>query len=869
MARKKKVEPVIKENINVEPLYDVMGDRYGIYAKYVIQDRAIPDARDGLKPVQRRIIYSMWANKNTSNYKTRKCAKIVGDVIGKYHPHGDASVYEALTRMSQDWKVRMPLVTFQGNNGSIDGDQPAAYRYTEAKLSELADELVKDLNKNAVDKALTYDDTEYEPVVLPAKFPNLFVNGAEGIAVALATEIPPHNLKEMIDAVIYRINRVRVEPVDLMEFVKGPDFPTGGVIYNSEGLKNIYLTGHGRIEISAKAEIIKEDGINKIVITEIPYKAVKINIVHEIDEIRHHKTIEGIIEVRDESDRHGLKIVVDCKPSVNPEAILKYLMNKTGLHTGYTANIVAIVNGHPKTLNLLEYVDCYIAHQVDVLTRTSKFDLEKNKARLEIVNGLIKAINKLDEVIAIIRKSNDKQDAKIKLEQAFNFTPNQSEAIVMMPLYKLSHTDMNTLNNEKKTLEENIARLKGILNDRHVLNKELIRQLRVISRQYSNPRRTQIKEMGEISKDFDKRDLINKEDVMVCLTRDGYIKRSSLKSFKSSEGSLPGVKEKDTIVFNNQANTEDYLIAFTNKGGYIVIPVHEIPDVKWKDEGKPLSFKINYNANEDKIIKAFSLKNFPKDIFFTLVSKNGQIKRTFISEFFTNKCTRTLTAMRLLVNDELVDVCVSKGSDNLLIFLANGEASYYNEEVLTPIGCKAGGVKAVKLNKTTVAAILSFDKEDREKILIFTDHGCYRVFDNQHITLSKRLNKPELIMPTFKGDPHHIVAVKKLIKEPQEEKIFVLALTNLKGLVNLEINDFYLTPNDKYAKQNLNILKKDTILRLYSHGEVISPKLVSNYKPKPVIVSNNNEGNNNPNNEEKSEKKEYTQISIFDEDLDK
>ena len=410
-------EKLLKENIVIEPLDDVMGDRYGIYAKYVIQDRAIPDARDGLKPVQRRIIYSMWSNHNTSQFKTRKCAKIVGDVIGKYHPHGDTSVYEALARMSQDWKVRMPLITFQGNNGSIDGDQPAAYRYTEAKLSELADELVRDLNKNAVEKALTYDDTEYEPIVLPARFPNLYINGAEGIAVALATEIPPHNLNEVIEAIIYRIYHKNAEPRDLMKFVRGPDFPTGGVIVSSEGLKNIYLTGHGRIEITARAKINTNDKVNKIVITEIPYKAVKINIVHEIDEIRHKKIIEGILEVRDESDRRGLKIVVDCRKNVNPDAILKFLMSKTGLTTGYTANIVAIVNGHPRTLNILDYVDCYIAHQVEVITRVSTFDLNKNKARLEIVNGLIKASKELDEVIRIIRASKDKADAKLKLQE--------------------------------------------------------------------------------------------------------------------------------------------------------------------------------------------------------------------------------------------------------------------------------------------------------------------------------------------------------------------------------------------------------------------------------------------------------------------
>ncbi|MCQ2752909.1 MAG: DNA topoisomerase 4 subunit A [Bacilli bacterium] len=863
MSRKKKVEePVIRENISVEALDDVMGDRYGIYAKYVIQDRAIPDARDGLKPVQRRIIYSMWANKNTSAYKTRKCAKIVGDVIGKYHPHGDTSVYEALARMSQDWKVRMPLITFQGNNGSIDGDIPAAYRYTEAKLSALADELVRDLNKNAVDKILTYDDTEYEPVVLPARFPNLLVNGAEGIAVAMATEIPPHNLRELIEAVIYRIRRVRVEPLDLMEFIKGPDFPTGGVISSSEGLKNIYATGHGRIEVAAKAEIVRnEDGVNKIVITEIPYKAVKINIVHEIDEIRHKKVIEGIIEVRDESDRHGLKIVVDCKKSVNPDAILKYLMTKTGLTSSYTANMVAIVDGHPRTLNILEYIDCYIAHQVDVVTRVSQYNLDKNKARLEIVDGLIKAIAHLDEVIRIIKKSNDKADAKAKLAEAYKFSEAQSEAIVMMPLYKLSHTDMSTLNQEKKNLDVEIKRLKEILSDREVLNREIIKDLRVIQREYSNPRRTEIREVAMEEKVFDQRDLINKEDVMVCLTRDGYIKRSSLKSFKSSEESLPGVKEGDVIIYNNQCNTEDYLIAFTEHGNFIVIPVHEIPEIRWKEEGKQLSYHINYNAMEDRFVRAFTLKSFRKDLFFILVSRNGQIKRTAMADFYLTRCNRLYTAFRLLNTDRLVDVAISTGADNIMLFMGSGEAVYYPEEVLTPIGPKAGGVKAAKLNKTYIAAMLVYQQDEKNKILIITDHGHYRVFDKEHIAITKRLNKPTLIMPSFKGEPHKIMGVKKFNRS--EGELHLLAISQAKGLVDLKIDDFYFTPIEKYAKTNLGIAKRDTLLYLYSHGEVVNPKLVSTYKPKPVSEKPANE----PINNEKKPAK-YTQISIFDEDND-
>ena len=417
MGRRKIETPevVIKENISVEPMEEVMGDRYATYAKYVIQDRAIPDVRDGLKPVQRRIIFSMYKSNNVFNKPTRKCAHTVGAVMGTYHPHGDTSIYEALARMSQDWKVRYPLIDFQGNNGSIDGDSPAAYRYTESRLSELSNELIKDIDKDTVDMQLNFDDTEFEPIVLPSRFPNLFVNGTEGIAVALATEIPPHNLREMVDAITYKINHKSATCEELMDFVKGPDFPGGGIIYDSDGLKSIYLTGRGRIEVASKCEIVKEKDIQQIIISEIPYKVVKIQLVYEIDKIIHAKNVDGMIEVRDESDWKGIRIVIDCKKDAKVDLLLKYLMSKTSLVTSYSANMVAIVDGRPKTLNLLDYVDSYIAHQVEVITRKSRFDLKKCSDRLHIVEGLILATLNINEVVNIIKSSKDKADSKVNL----------------------------------------------------------------------------------------------------------------------------------------------------------------------------------------------------------------------------------------------------------------------------------------------------------------------------------------------------------------------------------------------------------------------------------------------------------------------
>ena len=636
---------VFKEKISNQPLEEVMGDRYATYAKYVIQDRAIPDVRDGLKPVQRRIIYAMYESGNISTRATKKCAHTVGAVMGRYHPHGDSSIYDALARMSQDWKVRVPLIDFQGNNGSIDGDVPAAYRYTEARLSEIAEELTRDLEKKTVDMDLTFDDTDFEPSVLPARFPNLLVNGSEGIAVALATEIPPHNLREVIDAVIWRLNHINVTPVDLMRFIKGPDFPTGGLIYESDGLRNIYETGRGRIEVAAKTQIIDEKGTKQIVITEIPYKTVKISIVYELDKIRHGKEIDGILEVRDESDRKGLRIVIDLKKDTKPEVILAYIFNKTQLKTSYSANVVAIVNGRPKTLNLLQIIDAYIDHQVDVITRRSNFDLSKCQTRLHIVDGLIKAISILDKIVAVIRSSKDKANAKDNLQKKFEFTETQSEAIVMLQLYKLSNTDISTLVKEKEALEKTILKLQGILEDRKKLDRVIIADLKAIATKYGDERRTQIVEK-DINLQIDKRDLIAKEEVMLAITRDGYIKRSSIKSYRGSGvDSLPGMKEDDILVYRGVAMTTDFVLAFTNRGNYLYIPIHEIVDTKWKEEGKHINYLISLEYKE-KIVCAFAVNEFRSDLFLALVTKKGQIKRVRLSDFIVVRYARPITAMK-------------------------------------------------------------------------------------------------------------------------------------------------------------------------------------------------------------------------------
>ena len=875
MARKKidLVEENYVENISIQPMEDVMGDRYATYAKYVIQDRAIPDVRDGLKPVQRRIIFTMFKNNNVFNKPTRKCAHTVGAVMGTFHPHGDTSIYEALARMSQDWKIRYPLIDFQGNNGSIDGDSPAAYRYTESRLSEISNELVREIDKKTVDMQLNFDDTEFEPTILPARFPNLFANGTEGIAVGMATEIPPHNLQEIIDAVIYRIGHKTATCEDLMQFVLGPDFPGGGIIYESEGLKNIYLTGRGRIEIASKEEIVQNKDNQQIVITEIPYKTQKNQLVFEIDKIIHSKAVDGLLEVRDESDWKGIRIVIDCKKDAKVELLLQYLNNKTGLVSSYSTNMVAIVDGRPKTLNLLTYVDAYIAHQVDVVTRRSRFDLEKFQARLHIVEGLIQASLNINEVVEIIKKSKDKADSKVNLMARYGFSNEQAEAIVTMPLYKLSHTDEVTLENEKVQLLKDIETLKGILEDESKLNRVLVRELKAIADKYGDDRRTLIQEKEEIAP-IDKRELIAKDDVMIALTRDGYLKRSTLKSYRSSgDNPLPGLKDGDELIAQGMVNTTDYLICFTNQGNYICVPVHKITENRWKDEGDHLNAFSTLAAGE-KIIKGLAVSDFREDIYLGVLTKYGQIKRMPLNMIEKGKRSRPIRNMRLLNGDEVVDIQVLSGNSNLLVLTSNGNVTYFNENELTVLSSKAGGVKSVAgLGKNNAVALIAFDEEEKNKVIMFTDKGHYRIFDNAHVNLTARLGKVQVVMPCFKSDVHHVVSAFKLNTKADLLKINLFLNNN--EYFTFDLTDFYLTDLAKYAKKNIDIPSKtlvdsvvDTNIEIVNKNTVSHPITV---KERPQVALPLEEGEEAEEveevKEEKPDKEGFEQISIFD-DLD-
>ena len=888
-ARNKPVEEEIVENISVESLDGVMGDRYAIYAKYVIQDRAIPDVRDGLKPVQRRIIFSMYQNGNTYDKPTKKCAKIVGDVMGRFHPHGDTSIYDALVRLSQSWKMSMPLVTFQGNNGSIDNDPAAAYRYTEAKLNEFSETLINDIEKNTVDMTLNFDDTEFEPVVLPCRYPNLFVNGSEGIAVAIATEIPPHNLTEICEAAIHYIQHPKCSLDDLLEIVKGPDFPTGGVIYECQGIRDIYETGRGKIEIASKVTIDDSNkNYNELVISEIPYGVVKQNLAYQIDKIKKSHEIDGINEVRDLSSGDEIKICVELKKEVDPNIVLAYLMSKTQLKVSYSSNIVAICDNHPRTLGLLSYLDYYTKYQIDVITRKFNFDLKKVKDRLHIVEGLIKSVSIINEIIAIIRKSADKADSKKNLMNAYGFSEIQAEAIVTMRLYKLSNTDVRIYVEEKAELEKTIAYLEETLADENKIRKVIVNHLKAIIKKFGIPRRTVI----ETKKDeiqIDKRDLIVKEDVYVVVTKDGYVKRSSLKSYKSSNGALPGVKQNDVVIMNQILNTADYILAFTNKGNYIIMPVHEILEGKWKDEGKHINYMCNLPLQES-LIRCIVVKNFEAPACIAIVTKNSQVKKTLLSDFYTTRTSKPVCCMRLTGNDEVADVAVLYGNSNIYLSTESGRSTtYFNENAFEPTKLKTCGVKGIStLSKSTISRMLTYRPGEKSKLVIVTDKGFVKIADSSNFVLTDRLGRTGTILESFKTSPHLMRCCFKLKGKPTELTIHCLMKSG--EMKDFTIKDFYLTPQDKHCITNLEGFnkEKDVIEYIYNdEAEVIEANVKADAPIKmpsetPTLIKSSPKSQENDifyspdkkqtikivkidDSSEEPEEENYEQISIFDE----
>ncbi len=770
-----------QERVQVMRLEDIMGDRFGRYSKYIIQDRALPDVRDGLKPVQRRILYAMYKDGNTYEKPFRKSAKTVGNVIGNYHPHGDSSVYDAMVRLSQDWKLREPLVQMHGNNGSIDGDPAAAMRYTEARLSAISGLLLKDIDKNLVDFVPNFDDSMTEPTVLPAFFPNLLVNGATGISAGYATDIPPHNLGEIIDAVIYRMNHKQCALDDILTFVQGPDFPTGAIIQGEQEIKKAYTTGKGRIVIRSKAEIEPvRGGREQIVVTEIPYEVNKANLVKKIDDLRIDKKVEGIMEVRDETDRNGLRIVIELKKDVKSEIVLNYLFKNTDLQISYNINMVAIHNKRPVLMGLMDLIDAYIQHQKEVVTNRSNFDLKRARERQHIVEGLIKMVSVLDEVVQIIRHSKDKADAKKNLIQAFGFSERQAEAIVMLQLYRLTNTDVTALEKENEELTKTIQELTAILSSETKLLKVIQDELKQVKKQFETPRRSVIqKHIQEIK--IDETDMVVKEDVMVAITKDGYVKRTSLRSYNATKSDTSTMKEGDELVAKLQLDTLQTLVMFTNRGSFIYLPVFKLPEFKWKDIGQHVSNLVTMDS-EEKIIAVHAVSNFKTEEYFFFTTASGMVKKTRLSDFEVTRYNRAMVAMSVKEDDELISVIRCTFMNDVIMVTKNGYLLKFSDDEITPTGLKAMGVKGIQLGsgdqliKVVLASV-------NDEILLLTQRGNIKKLKVKDIALSTRNKKGCLGIKTIKSNPHQFVDCIKVLPKQEVSILTIDGITKLNTIL--------------------------------------------------------------------------------------
>ena len=733
-----------------------MGERFGRYSKYIIQDRALPDIRDGLKPVQRRILYSMNKDGNTFDKSYRKSAKSVGNIMGNFHPHGDSSIYDAMVRMSQDWKNREILVEMHGNNGSMDGDPPAAMRYTEARLSEIAGYLLQDIDKKTVPFAWNFDDTEKEPTVLPAAFPNLLVNGSTGISAGYATDIPPHNLAEVIDATVYMIDHPTAKVEKLMEFLPGPDFPTGGIIQGRDEIKKAYETGKGRVVVRSKTEIEKlKGGKEQIVITEIPYEINKANLVKKIDDVRVNNKVAGIAEVRDESDRDGLRIAIELKKDANTELVLNYLFKYTDLQINYNFNMVAIDNFTPRQVGIVPILSSYIAHRREVILARSRFDKEKAEKRLHIVEGLIRVISILDEVIALIRASENKADAKENLKVSYDFTEEQAEAIVTLQLYRLTNTDVVVLQEEEAELREKIAMLAAIIGDERTMYNLMKKELREVKKKFATPRLSTLEDTAKAI-EIDTASLIAEEDTYVSVTKAGYIKRTSPRSFAASTLEEIGKRDDDRLIFVQSAKTTQLLLMFTTLGNVIYRPIHELADIRWKDIGEHLSQTItNFETNEE-VLYAEVVDQFDDATTYFAATRLGQIKRVERKEFTPWRTYKSKSVKYAKLKDEtdqIVAVAPIK-LDDVLLISQNGYALRFNIEEVPVVGSKAAGVKAMNLKEDDV--LQSAFICNTSSFYLLTQRGSLKRVSCEEIPATSRAKRGLQVLRELKNKPHRV-----------------------------------------------------------------------------------------------------------------
>ncbi|HDN3412841.1 TPA: DNA topoisomerase IV subunit A [Staphylococcus aureus] len=751
-------------------LEDVLGDRFGRYSKYIIQERALPDVRDGLKPVQRRILYAMYSSGNTHDKNFRKSAKTVGDVIGQYHPHGDSSVYEAMVRLSQDWKLRHVLIEMHGNNGSIDNDPPAAMRYTEAKLSLLAEELLRDINKETVSSIPNYDDTTLEPMVLPSRFPNLLVNGSTGISAGYATDIPPHNLAEVIQATLKYIDNPDITVNQLMKYIKGPDFPTGGIIQGIDGIKKAYESGKGRIIVRSKVEEeTLRNGRKQLIITEIPYEVNKSSLVKRIDELRADKKVDGIVEVRDETDRTGLRIAIELKKDVNSESIKNYLYKNSDLQISYNFNMVAISDGRPKLMGIRQIIDSYLNHQIEVVANRTKFELDNAEKRMHIVEGLIKALSILDKVIELIRSSKNKRDAKENLIEVYEFTEEQAEAIVMLQLYRLTNTDIVALEGEHKELEALIKQLRHILDNHDALLNVIKEELNEIKKKFKSERLSLIEaEIEEIK--IDKEVMVPSEEVILSMTRHGYIKRTSIRSFNASGVEDIGLKDGDSLLKHQEVNTQDTVLVFTNKGRYLFIPVHKLADIRWKELGQHVSQIVPIEEDE-VVINVFNEKDFNTDAFYVFATQNGMIKKSTVPLFKTTRFNKPLIATKVKENDDLISVMRFEKDQLITVITNKGMSLTYNTSELSDTGLRAAGVKSINL-KAEDFVVMTEGVSENDTILMATQRGSLKRISFKILQVAKRAQRGITLLKELKKNPHRIVAAHVVTGEHSQYTLY-------------------------------------------------------------------------------------------------
>jgi topoisomerase-4 subunit A len=807
MSISKKIDDFV-ENIISTPLEDIVAQRFGAYSKYIIQDRALPDARDGLKPVQRRILYAMQQLGMFHNKPYKKSARIAGEVMGKYHPHGDSSIYEAMVRLSQDFKMRSMLIDMHGNNGSIDGDSAAAMRYTEARLSLSAELLLQDIDKRTVPFIPNFDDEELEPTVLPAKFPNLLVNGAAGISAGYATKIPPHNLTEVVKATIAYIDNENISINKILKYIQGPDFPTGGIVQGKEGIRDALTTGSGKVMIRAKAEFEEmSKSQERIVITEIPFEVNKADLVKSMDMLRIDKKIDDILEIRDESDQQGLRIAIDLKKGANAKLMLNILYKSTDLQTSYNYNMVTIMNHRPVLVGALPIIKAYVDHQKDVITNRSNYELEKAMKRQHIVEGLIKMVSIVGEIIKIIRASNNKKEAKENIITAFDFTELQAEAIVTLQLYRLSNTDILALQNESDTLSSKIDELNNILADETVLKQVIKSELQEVVKLIGNPRRSVIEdEIASIK--IDEKDLVSEEMVAIGISKEGYIKRASMRSYQATNEA--GMKQDDVLIYDKETNTLDTLLIFTNKGNYIYLPVYKIEDQKWKDLGVYIG-NITPIASDESIVDVLSISDFNEDIYILLASKNGMMKQSKLSDFQVTRYNKCIRAMKIQPDDALVSIDL-KEKDNIIALSKKGYLLRMRSQDLPTYGLQAGGVKGMSIadSDQLVAARYAYESDE---LACLTSRGHVITDVVAELPLYNRNRRGILIIDHLKSNPHDGVDLRRLSKAQIKEQTEVLIIS--------ESDKFVTTANDlkgnynKFGKKMIDVSKVGIAERIY------------------------------------------------------